>query len=149
MGSGKAMHKRIFNRTDAKEKRRVLRNNAPVSEATLWARLRREQIAGFRFRRQYSVGAFVIDFFCAELKLAVEIDGASHNGEEAQEYDLNRQAWIEQYGIQFLRFTNEQVHHDIESVLQVIDTTTTKIRSTVNAHPASPSEKGRSLRRHS
>lgn len=56
------MHKRVFNRTYAKEKRRVLRNNVAMSEALLWARLRREQVAVLRFRRQYSVGAFVLDF---------------------------------------------------------------------------------------
>ncbi|HVF84803.1 MAG TPA: DUF559 domain-containing protein [Abditibacteriaceae bacterium] len=65
--------KRVFNLTSKKEKRRVLRNNAPVAEAILWARLRREQVARLRFRRQYSVGAFVLDFYCLALKLAMRL----------------------------------------------------------------------------
>ena len=122
------MHKRIFNMTSEKEKRRVLRNNVPATEATLWARLRREQVAGLRFRRQVSVGAFVLDFYCAALKLAVEIDGATHDGDDAREYDLNRQAWIEQYGVRFLRFTNEEVQGDIERVLRTIEMTAMEMR---------------------
>ena len=112
-----------------------MRNNVPVVEAMLWARLRREQIAGLRFRRQYSVGAFVIDFFCAELKLAIEIDGSSHDCNDAQEYDANRQAWIEQYGVHFLRFTNEQVQHDIEYVVKTIEELAAGIRTPTQPPP--------------
>ena len=112
--------KHVFNLTSEKEKRRVLRNRPTQSENILWLRLRREQIAGLRFRRQYSVGAFVLDFFCPEINLAIEIDGSSHDGEDAKEYDLNRQGWIEQYGVQFLRFTNDEVQNDIETILQTI-----------------------------
>ena len=111
---------RVFNLTSEKEKRRVLRNNVPLAESVLWARLRREQIMGLRFRRQVSVGAFVLDFYCPALKLAIEIDGSSHDGGDAQEYDINRQPWIEQYGVRFLRFKNEEVQHNIEYVVQSI-----------------------------
>ena len=114
------MTKRIFNRTDEKTKRRDLRNSSPQSEALLWAHLRQRQVDSLRFRRQYSVGAYVLDFYCPEVKLAIEIDGATHDGDDAAEYDANRQAWIEQFGIRFLRFSNQQVRNDINSVLQII-----------------------------
>ncbi len=69
---------KAYNRTEEKTKRRMLRRSMPRPEAILWARLRDRQLGGQKFRRQYSVGNFVIDFFCPELKLAVEIDGESH-----------------------------------------------------------------------
>ena len=114
------MTKRIFNRTDEKTKRRDLRNSSPQSEALLWAHLRQRPVDSLRFRRQYSVGAYVLDFYCPEVKLAIEIDGATHDGDDAAEHDANRQAWIEQFGIRFLRFSNQQVRNDINSVLQII-----------------------------
>lgn len=129
---------RVFNLTSEKEKRRVLRNNVPVAESLLWARLRREQIAGLRFRRQVSIGAFVLDFYCSSVKLAIEIDGSSHDGADAQDYDLNRQAWIEQYGVRFLRFKNKEVQNEIETVLQSIETTAQQLRNEKTVRPPSP-----------
>jgi len=123
------MTKRIFNRTDEKTKRRDLRNSSPQSEALLWAHLRQRQVDSLRFRRQYSVGAYVLDFYCPEVKLAIEIDGATHDGDEAAEYDANRQAWIEQFGIRFLRFSNQQVRNDINSVLQIIAITARELKT--------------------
>jgi very-short-patch-repair endonuclease len=67
-----------------------------------------------------SVGAYVLDFYCPELKLAIEVDGSSHDSEDAQEYDHIRQKTIEAFGIRFLRFTNRQVRYEIEGVLEAI-----------------------------
>ena len=120
---------RIFNRTDEKEKRRELRNGAPECETLLWAHLRRRQVANLRFHRQYSVGAYVLDFYCSERKLAIEIDGSSHEIADAKEYDANRQAYIEQFGIRFLRFTNQQVRNDMSSVLETIAETARKLQT--------------------
>ncbi len=73
---------------------------------------------GFKFRRQYSVGPYVIDFYCPALNLAVEIDGDSHFQRDSN--DKPRQYYIENFGIRFSRFTNEEVYNNLEGVLEVI-----------------------------
>jgi len=110
----------FFNRSSEKEKRRQLRTNMPPAESLLWSRLRRKQIHGYRFRRQYSVGPYVIDFYCPALKLAIELDGESHLLEGAQSYDQHRQGYIEGFGISFRRFTNTEIFEDLDAVLVAI-----------------------------
>jgi len=68
-----------YNKSSEKGKRRKLRQNQTNAEELVWRYLRNRHIPGYKFKRQYSIDHFVIDFYCAELKLAVEIDGASHN----------------------------------------------------------------------
>ncbi len=92
----------------------------PKAEIVVWSRLKNSQLGGLKFRRQQSVGAFVLDFYCHSLKLAIEIDGDSHFQDGAQEYDLFRQRIIEQLGISFLRFTNTEVYENLEEVLRKI-----------------------------
>ena len=111
----------FFNQSSEKEKRRRLRNNMPPAELLLWSRLRRRQIHGCRFRRQYSVGPYVLDFYCPALKLAIELDGESHFLEGAQGHDRDRQGYIEAFGIAFRRFTNTEVFEDLDAVLAAID----------------------------
>ena len=67
-----------FNRKSEREKRRELRASMPDAEVMLWSRLKGRQLLGCRFRRQYSVGSYVIDFFSAEIKLGIEVDGGIH-----------------------------------------------------------------------
>lgn len=107
---------RYFNLNSQKNSRRSLRKSMPSAEVILWQSIRREQLGGFKFRRQYSVGSYVIDFFCAEAKLAVEVDGESHYAEGAKEKDERRQQFIEGFGIRFLRFTNPDVYENLEGV---------------------------------
>ena len=111
---------RFFNKTTEKEKRRLLRKNSSKAEILIWERLKGKQVLGYKFRRQYSVGAYVIDFYCPALKLAVEIDGDSHFQEEAEDNDKQRQAFIESFGVRFLRFTNEEVFTNSRGMLEVI-----------------------------
>jgi len=85
-------------------------------------------VDGVRFRRQYSVGRYVIDFYCPELKLAIEVDGESHFREGAEEYDTFRQQQIEYYGIRFLRFMNSEVYNNLHGVLETIYQTVTDMR---------------------
>ena len=87
----------IFNRSSDTEKRRRLRREGPLAEQRLWLRLRNRQLMGYRFRRQYGIGPYVLDFYCPGLKLAIEVDGDSHF--EAGEYDRERQRYIESLGI--------------------------------------------------
>lgn len=97
---------KLYNQSSEREKRRSLRNNMPLAEQIIWARLRGRQIEGCKFRRQYSIAAFVIDFYAPEIKLAIELDGDSHTQDGMPDYDLKRQAFLESKGTTVLRFTN-------------------------------------------
>ncbi len=98
----------------------MLRGNMPEAEVILWSVLKGKAFGGYRFRRQYSVKQFVIDFYCPQFKLAIELDGDSHFIEGAEEYDRQRQILIEAYGITFLRFTNKDVRENLNGVLNKI-----------------------------
>ncbi|NET47902.1 MAG: endonuclease domain-containing protein [Merismopedia sp. SIO2A8] len=111
---------KLYNKTSEREKRRSLRSNMPPAEKLVWARLRGQQVEGCKFRRQYSIGGFVVDFYAPELKLAIEIDGESHAGEDAQAYDAERQAFLESKGTCVLRFTNQQVYEELDGVVEAI-----------------------------
>ncbi|MDL1900461.1 endonuclease domain-containing protein [Anaerolineae bacterium CFX9] len=95
-----------------------LRQRATLSESLLWEAIRNRQIEGYKFRRQVHIGGFVVDFYCAEQKLAIEVDGSSHRDREQE--DRLRQQAIEALGIRFLRFSAEQVETDLQSVLMEI-----------------------------
>ena len=111
---------KLYNRISEKDKRQSLRNNMPPAEQLVWARLKGKQIENCKFRRQYSVGAFVIDFYTVEIKLAIEIDGDSHFTDGAEVADRERQSFIESSGIRFLRFTNRQVYEELDAVIEAI-----------------------------
>lgn len=119
----------IFNQKKETNKRRVLRNSMPKAEIVLWKKLSRKQMLGYKFRRQYSVNRYVIDFYCPGLKLAIEIDGDTHYKNNAiEEYDENRQTLIKTMGIFFLRFQNPEIYKDINSVLNTIESVILKIK---------------------
>jgi len=132
---------KIYNRTSEKEKRRLLRNNLTKAEIIIWSRLQRKQVLGYKFRRQFSVGSYVLDFYCPELKLAIEIDGTSHFKEGAEEYDHNRQESIEQLGIRFLRFTNTNIYRNLSGVLQTIVGTINALKPPHHINKQSPKER--------
>ncbi len=96
-----------YNKKSEREKRRSLRNNTTYCEKIVWLHLRKRQL-GYRFLRQYSVDHFVIDFYCPELKLAVELDGDVHEIPEQKKYDKARQKYLEEFGIKFIRIKNEE-----------------------------------------
>ena len=109
-----------FNNPGTAERRKELRNNMPNAEWILWHKLKGKQLNGFKFRRQYGVGSFIIDFYCPEARLAIEIDGNSHFEDGAKQYDKRRQHFIERFKIKFLRFTNDEVEGHLEDVLDKI-----------------------------
>jgi len=98
-----------YNRKQEKEKRRQLRKNQTYCEKIMWLHLRNRQLLGIKFRRQYSVDKFVIDFYAPEIKFAIELDGNIHNLPDQKEYDKERQKYIETFGIKFIRITNEEL----------------------------------------
>jgi very-short-patch-repair endonuclease len=94
---------------------RRLRRTPTDAEMRLWWHLRQKNLAGFRFRRQHPLGPYVVDFFCAEARLIVEVDGGQH----AEESDTRRR-WIEAQGYRLIRFWNNDVLGNTEGVLQEI-----------------------------
>ena len=82
-----------FNKKNVEQKRKYLRNNATISERKFWQAIKGKQL-GVKFRRQYSVDFYILDFYCPELKLAIEIDGDSHFTQSGKEYDLKREDYI-------------------------------------------------------
>lgn len=111
---------RLFNQASEKEKRRSLRKNMPPAEIILWSKLRGKSLRGCKFRRQYSIGPYAVDFYCPELKLAIEIDGESHFVDGALQRDQIRQSFIESAGISSLRFTNRDIYDRLEGVIEKI-----------------------------
>jgi very-short-patch-repair endonuclease len=87
-----------------------------LCEKILWQELRKNSKNGLYFRRQHPVSKFIVDFYCHELRLAVEVDGSIHDKEEQQERDLNRTAELENLGIKVLRIKNDDVLNNLRKV---------------------------------
>ena len=102
-----------------KARRRELRNQPTVAEAVLWKHLRKQAL-GKKFRRQYSIGRYVVDFYCVQSRLAIELDGAPHYSLLRQEYEAQRTALLESHGVRILRFENRIVFENLEAVLETI-----------------------------
>ena len=90
------------------------------TEKILWEKLRNRTVFKVKFRRQHPIGIFIVDFYCHELKLAIEIDGGIHLRKDIIEYDDGRSHDIEKYGIRILRFTNDEILSDLTKVLDEI-----------------------------
>ena len=102
-----------------KQLARELRNKSTLSETLLWKELKGKQLRGYDFHRQKPINRYIVDFFCNELKLAIEIDGTSHN--DKREQDIERQNVLEGMGITVLRFSDEDVKRDMLRVLATIE----------------------------
>ena len=102
------------------DKAHELRRNMTEAETILWKELKNKGLPNVRFRRQHPIGLFIVDFYCHEFKLAIEIDGGIHFVKEVIEYDDGRSHDIEKLGIKILRFTNNQVFNDMNTVLKEI-----------------------------
>lgn len=100
--------------------RKALRNRLTPAEARLWAYLQRAQLEGRKFRRQHSVGGYILDFYCPSERLAVELDGAAHDSDMAQQYDRERDRFLRHCGILVLRFENKWVFQQPDAVLAEI-----------------------------
>jgi very-short-patch-repair endonuclease len=110
---------KINNLKSLEQYRKNLRNNSTSAEATLWKLLKSSQ-PGKKFRRQHSVGPFIIDFYCAVEKLAVELDGQHHFTPEGYERDEKRTAYLKKFGIRVIRFENREVFEATDAVLETI-----------------------------
>ena len=99
------------------ERRRELRRNQTEAEKALWPWLGNKQFYGMKFFRQYSIGPYILDFYCPAAKLAVELDGGQHNQCENGEYDAARSEYLKGHGIEVTRFWDHEVLVDVQSIL--------------------------------
>lgn len=111
---------RIHNRKPIEHLRRALRHSPTEAEARLWSRLRRSQLAGEKFRRQHSIGNYVLDFYCPEVRLAVELNGSVHSHPVSAERDIARTDFLERLNVRVLRFENRLVFENLDGVLEAI-----------------------------
>ncbi len=119
----------IFNRSAEKEKRRGLRSRMTEAEQLLWEKIRNKQVGGLRFRRQVSIGPYIVDFYCPEKRLAVELDGGYHDDATVHENDAYRTKFLASMGITVMRFTNDEVLVERDKVIAVIQNSPTPTRA--------------------
>ena len=110
------MHFIPYNRT-LKEFSRELRSHSTLSEVLLWQKLRASQFRGYAFNRQKPLGNYIVDFYCRKINLVIEIDGGSHDNEEAVVEDGKRQQILEELGVSLLRFSDWEVKNAMSFVL--------------------------------
>jgi very-short-patch-repair endonuclease len=110
---------RLNNTIGLKTKRKELRNNLTPAEARLWSYIKSEKL-GAKFRRQHSIGNYILDFYCPNKKLAIELDGSPHDTEEGYKKDELRTIYLEQQGIKVIRFENKDVIKNLDGVLEEI-----------------------------
>jgi very-short-patch-repair endonuclease len=110
----------IHNIKPLKPVRKQLRDSLTPAEAILWKNLQRSQLEGKKFRRQHSIGDYVVDFYCPEGRLAIELDGQGHFNSIKSSYDAQRTAFLNALNIRMVRFENTMVFENLEAVLETI-----------------------------
>ncbi len=110
----------IHNLSILKERRRELRTHGTLEESILWNHLK-NKLSGFKFRRQHSIGNFIVDFFCSAKRLIIELDGHKHKERDASAYDKERTAYLNERGYTVMRFWNNEIEENLESILSKIN----------------------------
>ena len=110
-----------FNLKELREIRKALRLNGTSAEAVMWTQIKGRRINGRKWRRQFSVGPFIVDFYCPELKLGIELDGAPHYTTGGYEADELRTNYLREHGIRIIRFENKDIWTSLEGVIETID----------------------------
>lgn len=111
----------IFNKSSQLLKRKRLRNDVSHAERILWRCLRDRHFGHNKFRRQYSIGRFVVDFYCPSRHLVIEVDGGYHDTNDMRTYDRERQDFIESLGLMVIRFTNHEIEGNLKNALKKIN----------------------------
>ena len=114
------MPEKLHNIRALKENRKQLRNRLTPAEAKLWSLLKNSQLEKRKFRRQHSIGPYVLDFYCPSERLCIELDGAAHFTDGGYEYDSARTEYLAALNIYVIRFENKEVFENTEGVLEVI-----------------------------
>ena len=99
----------LHNRKHLKPFRKFLRNNSTSAEATLWKMLKQKQVGGYKFRRQHSIGKYIVDFYCPEIQLVIELDGEPHVDIVSILLDSERDEYLNEHGVTVFRYENRWV----------------------------------------
>jgi very-short-patch-repair endonuclease len=121
----------LFNWQKHKNIRRTLRKNSTKGEKILWSKLRNRNL-GYKFRRQYSIENFVVDFYCPELKLVIEVDGVTHISDEEVRHDKIRQEYLESLDLTVKRYLNSDIYNNLKNVIRDINETCGKLKPKVD-----------------
>ena len=121
-------NKFLYNHKDLRERRRELRNNKTPAEKILWKHISKNQVCNLRFLRQYSIGPYILDFFCPKLRLGIELDGSVHKEKEARTYDKDREKYLESLDITVIRFWNDEVLKNMKEVKTKIQNVIEKLK---------------------
>ena len=105
-----------------------LRSQGTKSEIILWNQLKGSQVNGFRFIRQKPIGDYIVDFYCKEVGLVIELDGLSHQYNEVMDLDERKQSYLESIGLKVIRFEDEDVIRDLPNVMRVIEYTALSLK---------------------
>jgi len=111
------------------ERAKAMRENMTPSELKIWEELKGKKMLGLRFRPQHPIDIFIADFYCHPLKLVIEIDGDIHESMDQREYDIGREAELNDWGIKVVRFTNEEIDKDLNLVRRRIERICSERRS--------------------
>ena len=114
------MKKKIHNKKELESRRKRLRKNATPAEAFLWKYLQQKKLDGRKFRRQHSILNYIVDFYCPEEKLVIELDGQAHMNPTAEEKDQLRTGRLEALDLTVIRFENKSVFENLDWVLEEI-----------------------------
>ncbi|MFZ4592106.1 MAG: endonuclease domain-containing protein [Ignavibacteria bacterium] len=115
------MRKIIKYRKDLKQISRKLRKHMTLSEVLLWNKIKNKQLLGYDFDRQRPINNYVVDFYCKDLKLAIEIDGNSHSGDEKYFEDIERENNIKSLGVDIIRFSDIDAKRNMSGVLEALE----------------------------
>lgn len=108
---------KIFNQQSQNNTRKFLRKNLAAPELKLWYFIKNKQFFGYKFRRQFGIGKFIVDFYCPKKKLVIEIDGDTHFNPGSKIDDELREKYLNKFGIKVIRFNNLEIFQNIEGVL--------------------------------
>ena len=119
-GDREAVEGLVASEPDIYQRAARMRRRMTPPEARLWSCLKGHKLGGYKFRRQHPIGPYILDFYCASAKLAVEVDGARHDSPEQMAYDRRRTAWLAQQGVSVVRFPASSIRDNLGGVLQGI-----------------------------
>ena len=109
----------IYNKESTKIKRRILKRDMTSEEKMLWKVIRRDSLE-VRFRRQFGIGEYIVDFYCSKLKLVIELDGEPHCSKDGLEYDKIREEYMKTLGIKTVRFKNKEIRDNLIGIIKKI-----------------------------
>lgn len=112
--------KKIHNLKPLEKFRKKLRKNLTPAEAVLWTSLKRKQLKGRKFRRQHSIGNYIVDFYCPSENIIIELDGAGHFTHEGSQNDKVRDEYLNSLGLKVIRFENRDLKNNLDAVLKAI-----------------------------